>query len=132
MDVGNIRGDASISASGATVETSGKVSASSLSIKGDDVRLTNKEHDLGTLAIDTKKLDDIYDVIYGRGMFEAMRVKDKLDLAVSDQDIILTDDLVGEAALSIKARHVGTAKEKTESRSGQKKGGCNSRRKREF
>ncbi len=116
MDVGNIRGDASISASGATVETSGKVSASSLSIKGDDVRLTNKEHDLGTLAIDTKKLDDIYDIIYGRGMFEAMRVKDKLDLAVSDQDIILTDDLVGEAALSIKARHVGTAKKKTESR----------------
>ena len=105
-DVGDLSGSGAISVKGETVETSGKVEANNLSLKGDNIKLTNKEHDLGTFAIDTKKLDDIYDIINGEGMYRAMKVKDGLDLAVSDQSIVLTNNIIGEAALSLRARDI--------------------------
>ena len=109
-EAGNVQGGTiSVRAENGIAKTSGKVEANTLELKGDTVKLDNNGtvvHNVGTLRIDTKRIAEISDMIQSKGMYEKMNIRDKLDLAVSDQSILLSDDVICKAALHLRAKAI--------------------------
>ena len=109
-EAGNVQGGTiSVRAENGIAKTSGRVEANTLELKGDTVKLDNNGtvvHNVGTLRIDTKRIAEISDMIQSKGMYEKMNIRDKLDLAVSDQSILLSDDVICKAALHLRAKAI--------------------------
>ena len=104
-------GTVRLEATAGAVETTGKMTVNHLAMKGEKVELCHGRegragHSLGTLEIETKRMSSVLDVIQGRGLYASLEVRDKLDLAVTDQHLLITEDIYGKAALSLKARSI--------------------------
>ena len=92
-----------------SAQTTGTIKAECLKMKGDSIKLDSNgvaDHQLGKLTLETKRLDQIYDIINGEDMFKKLQIRDELNLEVTDQSLILTNYIVGTAALSIKAKKI--------------------------
>jgi hypothetical protein len=78
-------------------EATGKIEADSMSISAEtNIKLSydnssKGDHKFGSLSLDTKRMQkqELYTLLQGSGAFSTMQISDKLDLAVTDQAIVL-------------------------------------------
>ncbi|XP_055331747.1 uncharacterized protein LOC129583801 [Paramacrobiotus metropolitanus] len=78
------------------VRLTGKVAADKATLSGAaTVQLEyaggNADHEFDSLKLETKRMqkDELFKLLHGSGAFAAMKISDKLDLAVTDQAIVL-------------------------------------------
>ncbi len=78
-------------------EATGKIEADKMSVSaGTDIKLSydnssKADHKFGSLSLNAKRMQkqELYAILEGSGAFAAMQISDKLDLAITDQAIIL-------------------------------------------
>lgn len=98
LKMGGVKADtvAATSRTGA-FEATGKLEANKMNITAEtDIKLSydnssKADHKFGSLSLNTKRMqkEELYKMLEGSGAFAAMQVSDKLDLAVTDQAIVL-------------------------------------------
>ncbi|CAF0822214.1 unnamed protein product [Didymodactylos carnosus] len=78
-------------------EATGKIEADKMAISAEkDIKLSydnssKADHKFGSLSLDTKRMQkkELYSMLESSGAFASMQISDKLDLAVTDQAIVL-------------------------------------------
>ena len=98
LKMGGVKAEtiAATSKSGA-FEATGKLEADKMNISADtSIKLSydnssKADHKFGSLSLNTKRMqkEELYSMLEGSGAFATMQVSDKLDLAVTDQAIVL-------------------------------------------
>lgn len=78
-------------------KATGKIEASKMAVSAEkDIKLsydngTKADHKFGSLSLNVKRMEkkELYGILESSGAFAAMQISDKLDLAVTDQAIVL-------------------------------------------